>query len=404
MKVITDKEKIRNLLERGVENVFVKEELEKKLFSGKKLKVYLGIDPTGPTLHMGHAIPLKKLKEFQELGHEVILLMGDFTAQIGDPTDKTATRKKLTHKEVLNNLKKYKKQSSVFLNWHGSNKAKIAFNSKWLAKMKLENLLDLSSLMTVDQMLKRDMFQRRIEENKPIFIHEFMYPLMQGYDSVAMKVDVEVGGNDQTFNMLTGRHLMAQVIKKDKSVLATKLLEDNTGKKMGKTEGNMVSFEDNEVEMFGKVMSWNDSLIIPGFELCTEVSLEEIEIIKNNLQKGENPKNFKLKLAFEIVKIYHGEKSAQLAKDDWISKFQNKEIPKEVEEIDGEGELSKILVVKGVLSSNSEARRLFSGGAVTNITENKKIDLKEQVKQGHIYKVGKHKFIKITLKIKKPRS
>lgn len=403
MKVITDKDKIKNLLERGVENILVKESLEKKLLSGKRLRVYLGIDPTGPTLHMGHAIPLKKLREFQDLGHEVILLMGDFTAQIGDPTDKLALRKKLTHKEVLNNLKKYKKQSEIFLKWSGSNKAQIKFNSKWLAKMKLENILELGSLMTVDQMMKRDMFDRRSKEGKPIFIHEFMYPLMQGYDSVAMQVDVEIGGNDQTFNMLAGRHLMSQMINKDKSVIATRLLQDNTGKKMGKTEGNMVSFEDGPVEMFGKVMSWNDSLILPGFELCTDISLFEIESMRKELETGSNPKNLKLKLAYEITKVYHGEKKSLLAQEDWISKFEKKEAPKEVEEIEGEGQLAKILVVKGILTSNSEARRLFDGGGVTNITENKKVDSREEVKQGHVYKVGKHKFIKITIKIRKPR-
>ena len=286
MSVITDEKRINELLNRGIENIFVKEELKKKLLSGKKLKIYLGIDPTGPTLHMGHAIPLKKLKEFQELGHQVILLMGDFTAMIGDPTDKMAARKQLTHKEVLNNLKKYKKQASIFLKFTGDNKAEFKFNSKWLAKMNFEDVLDLASKMTVDQMLKRDMFVKRNEEGKPIFIHEFMYPLMQGYDGVAMKVDIEIGGNDQMFNMLTGRHLSLQILNKDKSVITMKLLEDNSGKKMGKTEGNMITFEDAPSDMFGKVMSWNDSLIEKGFELCTDV----VEI-----NTEENPKDLKMK-------------------------------------------------------------------------------------------------------------
>ena len=301
MKVITDEKRIDKLLSRGVENIFVKEELKKKLLSGKRLKVYLGIDPTGPTLHMGHAIPLKKLKEFQDLGHEVILLMGDFTAMIGDPTDKMATRVQLTHKEVLNNLKKYKKQAAIFLKFTGSNKAQFKFNSKWLSKMNFGDVLELASKMTVEQMQKRDMFVRRNEEGKPVFIHEFMYPLMQGYDSVAMKVDVEVGGNDQTFNMLTGRHLSQQMIKKEKSVIAMKLLEDNSGKKMGKTEGNMITFLDSPTEMFGKVMSWTDSLIVKGFELCTNV--EDFKIFNE-----QNPRDAKLKLAYEITKIYHEEK------------------------------------------------------------------------------------------------
>ncbi|MFA5840939.1 MAG: tyrosine--tRNA ligase [Candidatus Paceibacterota bacterium] len=394
-QVVMDKNKIKNLLERGVENIFVKESLEKKLFSGKKLKVYLGIDPTGPTLHMGHAIPLLKLKQFQELGHEVILLMGDFTAMIGDPTDKMAARKQLTRKEVLDNLKKYKRQASVFLNFTGVNKAQFKFNSKWLSKMSFGEVLNLASNVTVDQMLKRDMFARRNIEGKPIFIHEFMYPLMQGYDSVAMDVDVEVGGNDQTFNMLMGRDLVSQILKKDKSVLAMKLLEDNTGKKMGKTEGNMVSFEDKPDEMFGKVMSWADPLIFKGFELCTYIELSEIKDFEKQIQNGANPKDIKMKLAFEIVKIYHGEKKAKEAQENFVNTFQKKEIPEVVEEIKGEGLLTTILLDVKLFESKGEVRRLFEAGAIKDMTGNKKISGTDVVIKGHVYKIGKHKFIKI---------
>ncbi|HPS21472.1 MAG TPA: tyrosine--tRNA ligase [Candidatus Paceibacterota bacterium] len=399
MKVITDEKKIDALLERGVENIFIKEELKKKLLSGKKLKIYLGIDPTGPTLHLGHAIPIKKLKEFQDLGHQVILLMGDFTAMIGDPTDKMAARKQLTRKEVLNNLRKYKKQASVFLNFSGSNKAQFKFNSKWLSKLNFGDVVELASKMTVDQMLKRDMFVRRMEENKPIFIHEFMYPLMQGYDSVAMEVDVEIGGNDQTFNMLTGRHLEAQILGKDKSVLATKLLEDNSGKKMGKTEGNMVTLEDLPNDMFGKIMSWNDSLILKGFELCTDVSLEAIKQYKKEISSGANPRDFKIKLAHEMVKIYHGEQKAKEAEENFIKTFQKKEIPDEIEEIIDKGELGTVLVSRKIVKSMSEFRRLIDEGAVKKIkednTEEKITDYKHEVSSGDIYKVGKRRFIKI---------
>ena len=390
-QVITDKDKIYNLLDRGVENIFVKESLEKKLLSGQKLKVYLGVDPTGPTLHVGHAIPLMKLKQFQDLGHEVILLMGDFTAMIGDPTDKMAARKQLTHKEVLGNLKKYKKQASIFLKFTGENKAQFKFNSKWLSKMKFEDVLNLASNVTVDQMLKRDMFVRRNEEGKPIFIHEFMYPLMQGYDSVAMNVDVEIGGNDQTFNMLMGRDLVSQILKKDKTVIAMKLLEDNTGNKMGKTEGNMITFEDKPNEMFGKVMSWSDSLIKPGFELCTYASLPVSEITNN-------PRDAKMKLAYEIVKIYHNEKKAVEAKINFINTFQNKEIPKEMEEIKGHGNLSVLLVEKKVLASMSEWRRLVDEGAIKKLNEKgeeKIIDFRIIAEPG-VYKIGKRRFVKIT--------
>ncbi len=398
MKISKD-EKIQNVLERGVENIFVKETLEQKLLSGKKLKVYLGIDPTGPTLHMGHAIPLMKLKQFQDLGHEVILLMGDFTAMIGDPTDKMAARKQLTKKEVLGNLKKYKKQASKFLKFTGVNKAQFKFNSKWLAKMNFEDVLNLASRVTVDQMLKRDMFARRNQEGKPIFIHEFMYPLMQGYDSVAMNVDVEVGGNDQTFNMLMGRELVSEILKKDKSVVAMKLLEDNSGKKMGKTEGNMVSFEDKPNEMFGKVMSWTDSLILKGFELCTDVSLEQIKDFEKQMQDGVNPKDFKMKLAEEIVKIYHGEKKAKEAQENFVNTFQKKEIPDDIEEVKHKtGELMvDVLFENKIVASKSEWRRLVDEGAVKRLiehSEEKITDFKIMAIPG-VYKIGKRRFIKI---------
>lgn len=399
-KVITDAGKIKALIERGVENVFVKETLEKKLLSGKKLKVYLGVDPTGPTLHMGHAIPLKKLQQFQELGHEVILLMGDFTAMIGDPSDKLATRKPLTHKEVLHNLKKYKKQASLFLKFSGSNKAQFKFNSKWLSKMKFGDVLELASKMTVEQMLKRDMFARRTEEGKPIFIHEFMYPLMQGYDSVAMEIDVEVGGNDQTFNMLTGRNLVSQIQQRDKSVVAMKLLEDNSGKKMGKTEGNMVSFEDSPIDMFGKVMSWNDSLIIKGFELCTNISMVEIHEFEKQMSAGGNPRDFKIKLASEIVKQFYNEEKAKEAEVVFINTFQKKEIPDELEKVSiANGEkLMDAIVRVGVVESKGEFRRLVEAGAVTNLETEEKITDANYVPTGsQKLKIGKRRFVEIVL-------
>jgi len=388
MKIVVDEKKINELLDRGVENIFVKEELKQKLLSGKRLRVYLGIDPTGPTLHMGHAIPLKKLKQFQELGHQAILLMGDFTAMIGDPTDKLATRRELSHKEVLENLKKYKKQAATFLAFSGSNKAEIKFNSKWLAKMNFEDVLKLASRVTVDQMLKRDMFVRRSEEGKPISIHEFMYPLMQGYDSVALDADVEVGGNDQTFNMLVGRDLAKEILHKSKSVIAMKLLEDNTGKKMGKTENNMVAFDDGPEEMFGKVMSWSDSLIKIGFELCTDIAPESLNF-------ADNPRDLKMKLALEIVKVFHGEEKANEARESFIKTFQRGEVPEDVEEVEAREKPIETLVASGAASSTSAARRLFDEGAVTDVTENRKLSLKDNFKPGNVYKIGKHRFIKI---------
>src|SRR3989338_8564461 len=255
-KVIVDEEKVDELLKRGVENIFPNFNfLKSKMIKGERVTLYLGIDPTCPTLHIGHAIPLAKLGKFQRLGHQVILLMGDFTAMIGDPTDKTATRKKLTHEEVMNNLKEYQNQASKFISFSGENPAQFKFNSEWLGEMKFKDVLEITSLVTVEQMMKRDMFARRSQEGKPTYVHELMYPLMQGYDSVAMNVDGEVGGNDQTFNMLVGRDLMKTLKNKEKFVITTKLLVDSSGGKMGKTEGNMVALDQTAEDMFGAVMS-----------------------------------------------------------------------------------------------------------------------------------------------------
>lgn len=358
---------INELLSRGVESVYPsKEKAGDMLLSGKKLRFYLGIDPTGPTLHLGHMIPMMKLRALQELGHEIVMLIGDFTAMIGDPTDKTATRKQLTKKEVKDNMKLYIKQASKILSFSGRNSVKVKYNADWLGKMKFADVLELASRMTVQQMIERDMFRRRMEEGKPIYIHEFMYPLMQGYDSVAMDVDGEIGGNDQTFNMLAGRTLLKELKGKEKIVIATKLLVDSSGKKMGKTEGNMLTLADNAQEMFGKVMSWTDGMIIPGYELCTHVSTSEIETISKELSGGKNPKEIKMALAFEITQMYHGEKEAQKAQEYFESTFGKKEIPDEIEVyvLKQEGDLIELLVSVGFASSKSDARRSLDEGAV----------------------------------------
>lgn len=395
MKVITDEQKIDELLNRGIENIFPSRDfLKSKMIKGERVTLYLGIDPTGPTLHLGHAISLLKLSKFQKLGHKIILLMGDFTAMVGDPTDKMAARKKLSHKEVMQNLKEYKKQASKIISFSGSNKAEFKFNSKWLAKKKFDEILEVTSHMTVDQMLKRDMFARRIEENKPIYIHEFLYPLMQGIDSVEMNVDGEIGGNDQTFNMLVGRDLMKSIKNKEKFIIATKLLTDSSGQKMGKTENNMVALNQDAKDMFGRIMSWSDGLIIPGFELITDVPTQEINSMKDSLNAGTNPRDFKIKLAKEITKIFHSEKDAQAAEENFIKTFQKKEIPDDIPEIEA-GKPINVLVASGVAPSASAAGRLFEAGAVTDITENRKITAKDELQSGHVYKIGKHRFIKI---------
>lgn len=392
---------INELLSRGIQNIYPsKDFLESRIKKGEKLTIYLGIDPTGPTLHLGHAIPIKKLAEFQKMGHKIILLMGDFTAMIGDPTDKGATRKQLTHKEVMNNLKLYKKQASKLISFKGKNAASFKFNSKWLGKMNFEDVLSLASKMTVQQMLERDMFDKRVKESKPIYLHEFMYPLMQGYDSVAMNVDGEIGGNDQTFNMLCGRDLMKTLKDKEKFVITVKLLEDVNGKKMGKTENNMLALSDSNDEMYGKIMSWTDGLIIPGFELCTNISKEELDSIISDLNQNKSPKDLKMKLAHHIVTIYHGEKKADEAQTNWENTFSKKEIPEDVDtfSVKENDLLIDIFLNNKIVSSKGDFRRLVSENAITNLdTDEKVFNPTEKVKNG-TYRIGKKRFCKIEIK------
>ncbi|MEO5646289.1 MAG: tyrosine--tRNA ligase [Candidatus Paceibacterota bacterium] len=386
------------LLHKGVADILPsKGFLTKELSSGRTLSIYAGFDPTGPTLHIGHTISLRKLRHFQDLGHKIIFLVGDFTARIGDPTDKTSARKQLTEKEIKVNLKQYKKQASKFIRFTGSNAAVIKFNNDWLGKMKFADVLSLASNMTVDQMLKRDMFARRIEEEKPIYIHEFMYPLMQGYDSVAMNVDGEVGGNDQLFNMLTGRTLLKQLKNKEKFVITMKLLEDNNGAKMGKTTGNMISLIDTPEDMYGKIMSWTDGLIIPGFELCTDYTPTQIQSVQDELDAGINPRDIKMRLAFEIVALCTDHISAQKAEETYISIFQKKEVIENIPEVNGNSQtLEEVLLTEKIVASKTELRRLIEAKAVTNF-ETKEIISIEQTKTivVGVYKVGKSRILRI---------
>ncbi|MDP1625363.1 MAG: tyrosine--tRNA ligase [bacterium] len=397
----TDPKAIENFLSRGVEAIFPsKEAFGKSLASGKRLTIYLGIDPTGPTLHMGHAIPIMKLAALQKMGHQVILLMGDFTAMIGDPSDKMAARKQLSRKDVLKNLSLYKKQASTFLSFSGANAAKFKFNSKWLDKMGFADVVRLASNMTVDQMLKRDMFRARMDQGKPVFMHEFLYPLMQGYDSVAMDVDAEIGGNDQTFNMLAGRDLMRSMKDKEKAVIATKLLVDSSGKKMGKTEGNMITMQDSAEEMFGKVMSWPDNMIIPGFELCTMVSEEEITKEQAFLAAGGNPRDVKQRLALAVAGLYHGNTAAEKAKASFVGAFTEGGMPEDAQEakVAIGTALVDILLVNGIVSSKTDFRRLIEGGAIKDVAAGKPIETPDfKVSADLDLKVGKHRFIKIRI-------
>lgn len=397
MKVVTDAAVIEAFLARSVENIFPSvSKLADALASGNRLTVYVGVDPTGPSLHLGHAIELRKLAELQRMGHRVILLIGDFTAMIGDPTDKMAVRKQLTREEVLENCKAYKKQASVLLDFDGPNAVEMRFNAEWLGKMSFAEVLDLASHFTVQQMAERDMFAKRLAEGKPVHLHEFLYPLMQGYDSVAMDVDLEIGGNDQTFNMLAGRDLQRSLKNREKFVLACKLLTDPSGKKMGKTEGNMITLADTPVDMFGKVMSWTDGMIIPGFELCTDVPMHEIREMAAVMSKGENPMAYKLALAKEIVATLISPQDAQDAAAHFSTVHQKQEIPDDMPEISLTGPMNIIdaLVYSKLVSSKSEARRQLDQGAIK--VDHAVIDTVEcMVQPGQILQKGKRFFVRL---------
>ncbi len=343
-----------------------KDAMREALASGRRLKIYVGVDPTAPNLHIGHALQMKKLREFQDLGHEVILLLGSFTAMIGDPTDKMAARKQLTAEEVMANAKSYKRQASKILSFKGENPVKLMFNHKWLAKMTLQDAMTLASHFTVQQMSERDMFEKRLQEGKPVYLHEFMYPLMQGYDSVAMDVDAELGGSDQTFNMLAGRTLMREMKNKEKFVLALKLLTNDEGKKMSKSEGGFIAITDAPEDMYGKLMSMADSMILPYFEIMTDVPMEEIEGMKLQLSAGTNPRDLKMKLASEIVTMFHTKAAAKRAAKHFSSVFQQHEKPQEMSEftVSSPMNILDVLVATQLVTSRSEGKQLIAGGGV----------------------------------------
>lgn len=403
-KVITDEKLINDFLERGVAEIFPdKNAFKNKLLNGEKIRVYCGFDPSAPSLHIGNAILINKLAELQRLGHEVIFLIGDFTGMIGDPTDKTATRKKLTREEVLENAKNYQKQASAYLVFDGNNPAQVKYNSEWNDKLSFKDLIEVASNFTVQQMFARDMFQERVKSEKPIYLHEFLYPLAQAYDSVAMDVDLEIGGNDQMFNMMCGRDLAKAMKNKEKFVLTMKLLADKEGKKMGKSEGNVVWLDDTPENMYGKVMSWPDGVVGIGFELCTNVSVDGVRENYKKLEDGKtNPRDLKMKLAYEITKINHGKGKADAAQDYFVKTIQKKELPDQVAEIKLEKEesIADVLVMAKLSGSKSESRRKIEQGGVS-INGEVINDFKYNVKKsddGKVLKVGKKDFRKIVFK------
>jgi len=393
-----DKEsKIKELLSRGVEQIIVKESLAKKLKSDKRLRVKLGVDPTSPKIHLGHSVILRKLRDFQDLGHQAIFLVGDFTAQIGDPSDKLSARKSLSRKEIQGNMKKYKEQVGKILDL---SRVEIRYNSEWHSKMDFAELFEVMSRFTVNQMLERDMFQERMKKKKPLWIHELMYPILQGYDSVALRADVELGGTDQTFNMLAARTVQPYYQQRPQDIMTTSLIEGTDGqKKMSKSVGNTIDLDDSPQEMFGKVMSLPDHLIIKYFTLLTNASLNEINEFTRDLKSGKNPKGYKVKLALELVSMYHNKEKALGAETEFNRVFKEKKPPIKIPKHHLKKESYKVIdlmVETGLAPSKSEARRLVEqGGVQLNRVPVKDWDGVVVIKEGVILKVGKRRFVKL---------
>lgn len=391
------------LIKYGVADILPEEDLRKKLEkslkTGKPLKIKLGLDPTAPDIHLGHTVVLRKLKLFQDLGHEVTIVIGDFTARIGDPTGKSVTRKPLDAETVLANATTYKEQIFKILD---PTKTIVRYNSEWLDALSFSDVLKLSAKYTVARMLERDDFHKRYTEGRPIGVHEFMYPLMQGYDSVALESDIEFGGTDQTFNVLMGRHLQAEYDKEPQVIITMPILEGLDGvQKMSKSLGNYIGVDEEPKEMYGKAMSIPDELMMRYFMLVTDMNIEEQEVLATKLKTGEvHPRDAKMKLAFTIVRLYHGEEAANLAQDEFIQVFQKGSLPTDIPEYkvnEKEVWLPKLIVDAGLAVSNSEARRALKQGAVKIDGEKYIGDENIELADGMIIQVGKRKYIKIIL-------
>ncbi len=394
-KIITDERKIDELLTRGVEDIIVKDELKAALLSGRQLRIKLGVDPTGGKIHIGRAVPLRKLREFQRLGHQVVFIVGDFTAQVGDASDKTEKRPMLTRAQIDENLKDYKSQISKILD---ISKTEFVYNNDWLSKLTFGELTTLAECFSVQQMLARRNFKDRYEEGKEISLREFLYPIMQGYDSVAVKADVEIGGNDQLFNLKAGRVIQEYYGMPKQSILTFQMVEGTDGRKMSTSWGNIITIVDEPFDMFGKIMSIHDDLIIKYFLLCTDVSLEQIQEMEIELKNGANPKDIKMRLGVEIVTLYHTEKDASLAKNSWIETFSKKGIPEVIQEITAseDKEIVELLIENGIVASKTEWRRLVEDNAVSDGEGVQITDVKEKAKNVTL-KIGKKRFVKIVV-------
>jgi tyrosyl-tRNA synthetase len=390
---------IEELLERGVEEVIVKENLKKKLLSKKKLRVKLGIDPTAPDLHLGHFVVLNKLRQFQELGHQIIFLIGDYTGMIGDPSGRSETRKMLTKEELKKNESDYVKQAAKVLD---ISKVEVRHNSEWYEKKGPGFMMELTSKFTFARLVERDDFKKRIENDEDVHMIELLYPLLQGYDSVELKADVEIGGTDQKFNLLTGRKVQKRYNLPEQDIITVPLLVGLDGiRKMSKSYDNYIAFNDTADEMFGKVMSLPDKLIWKYFELLTDKSESEISAMKGSVATNQtNPRDLKIDLAKNIIEIFYSIKEAEKARDNFIKLFQKKEIPENIEEYRVEKDIASLLEIlseSGVAKSKSEARRLIEQGGVK---VNGKVirDWKAEIiaEKETVIQVGKRRFLKIT--------
>ncbi len=403
-------DKIEELLTRGVEKIYPsKEELDKVLRSGRKLKLYQGFDPTGIQLHIGHMVGLRKLRQWQDLGHHVIFLIGDGTGQAGDPSGKTKPREKFfTREELRKNATNYVKQASKIVRFKGENPVEILFNGDWLNKLGYTEILELLGHVSLQQLEERDLFEERKKKGEDIIMREFIYPVLQGYDSVAMNVDLEIGGSDQTFNMLMGRKLMRHLLKKDKFVMTTPLLADSRGVKIGKTEGNAIALTDKPEYLFGKIMALPDDVILKGFEYLTDVPMQDIKKMKGQLEKGENPIGFKKQLALEIVKRLNTEEEARKAQENFEKTVQQKEIPSEIEifmlpqSLKSAATISDVVFASGLAESKSEAKRVIEQGGLkinNKIVKNPNSLLSLYLKENELtIQRGTRKFVKITSK------
>ena len=398
---MTSTKKAIELISRGTEEVLIEEELKKKLDSGKRLNIKAGFDPTAPDLHLGHTVLINKLRQFQTLGHQIIFLIGDYTGMIGDPSGKSATRPPLSTEEVQENAKTYQEQIFKILD---PDLTKVVFNSSWMDKMDAADLIRLASHHTVARMLERDDFDKRYKSNQPISIHEFLYPLIQGYDSVVLDADVELGGTDQKFNLLVGRQLQEVHGKSPQVVITMPILEGLDGnQKMSKSLGNYIGIDESAKEIFGKIMSISDTLMWRYFELLSFKDLGEIEQYKKQVETGTNPRDIKFDLAEEIITRFHNSKSAQDAKNDFVKRFSNNAIPDVIDEIEIKVSDKGVVVANllkeiKLVSSTSDAHRMIKQAAVK--IDGERVDDGKQILQegfSAVIQVGKRKFARVKL-------